>query len=89
MGPYDFTPLCKRTVGFDYQFDFINNSQLLAEVEHATFANGLLKIDLVRKVPDAMKPQRIEINTDGQINRKSTKPKTTMNVVGAQSYHWR
>jgi molecular chaperone IbpA len=32
------------------------------EVEGATFKNGLLQIDLVRKVPEAMKPRRIEIS---------------------------
>jgi molecular chaperone IbpA len=31
------------------------------EVTGATFENGLLQIDLVRKVPEAMKPRRIEI----------------------------
>jgi molecular chaperone IbpA len=31
------------------------------EVEGATFENGLLQIDLVRRVPEAMKPRRIEI----------------------------
>ncbi len=31
------------------------------EVEGATFDNGLLHVDLVRKVPEAMKPRRIEI----------------------------
>jgi molecular chaperone IbpA len=147
MGPYDFTPLWKSTIGFDHQFDFINNSQLLesqdshtpcdiartgdesyrnslalagfspddititaqqnlltvagrhpggsnqefiyqgisarpferrfsladhVKVEHAAFENGLLHIDLVRKVPDGMKPRRIEITPDGQINSKST-----------------
>jgi len=29
MGPYDFTPLWKSTIGFDHQFDLINNGQLL------------------------------------------------------------
>jgi molecular chaperone IbpA len=33
------------------------------EVERATFENGLLHIDLVRRVPEAMKPRRIEIGT--------------------------
>ena len=28
----------------------------------ATFDNGLLKIDLVREIPEAMKPRRISIN---------------------------
>jgi molecular chaperone IbpA len=31
------------------------------EVERATFENGLLQIDFVRRVPDAMKPRRIQI----------------------------
>jgi molecular chaperone IbpA len=34
------------------------------EVGGATFENGLLQIDLVRKVPEAMKPRRIEIRTN-------------------------
>ena len=33
------------------------------EVKGATFDGGLLKIDLVREVPEAMKPRRIAINT--------------------------
>jgi molecular chaperone IbpA len=32
------------------------------KVENATFANGLLNIELVRQVPDVMKPRRIAIN---------------------------
>ena len=32
------------------------------EVKGASFAGGLLKIDLVREVPEAMKPRRIAIN---------------------------
>ncbi len=32
------------------------------EVKGAAFEGGLLKIDLVREVPDAMKPRRIAIN---------------------------
>jgi molecular chaperone IbpA len=31
------------------------------EVEGATFDNGLLQIDLVRRVPEAMKPRRVQI----------------------------
>jgi molecular chaperone IbpA len=34
------------------------------QVTSATFQNGLLKIDLVREVPEAMKPRRIAINTN-------------------------
>ena len=33
------------------------------EVAGATFENGLLEIDLVRKVPEAMKPRRVNIGT--------------------------
>ena len=32
------------------------------EVEGASFENGLLQIQLVRKIPEAMKPRRIAIN---------------------------
>lgn len=33
------------------------------QVKHASFQDGLLVIDLVREVPEAMKPRRIEIGT--------------------------
>jgi molecular chaperone IbpA len=32
------------------------------QVKNASFENGLLKIDLVREIPEAMKPRRIAIN---------------------------
>jgi molecular chaperone IbpA len=32
------------------------------QVKAATFANGLLMVDLVREIPEAMKPRRIAIN---------------------------
>jgi molecular chaperone IbpA len=32
------------------------------QVKDATFDNGLLKIELVREIPEAMKPRRIVIN---------------------------
>lgn len=41
------------------------------EVEGATFDNGLLHVDLVRKVPEAMKPRRIEIGA-GPVAVKDT-----------------
>jgi molecular chaperone IbpA len=34
------------------------------QVKGASFKGGLLKIDLVREVPEAMKPRRIAISTD-------------------------
>jgi molecular chaperone IbpA len=44
------------------------------EVDRAAFENGLLRIDLVRNVPEAMKPRRVEI-ADGHAD-KSNKAKT-------------
>jgi molecular chaperone IbpA len=41
------------------------------EVEGASFENGLLHIDLVRRVPEAMKPRRINIGA-GQNGKQST-----------------
>ena len=32
------------------------------QVKNASFEDGLLKIELVREVPEAMKPRRIAIN---------------------------
>jgi molecular chaperone IbpA len=36
------------------------------QVKGASFADGLLKIELVREVPEAMKPRRIAINSGHQ-----------------------
>jgi molecular chaperone IbpA len=35
-------------------------------VKDASFENGLLKTELIREVPEAMKPRRIQINTAGR-----------------------
>jgi molecular chaperone IbpA len=43
------------------------------EVERASFDNGLLEIELVRKIPEAMKPRRIEIGTGSQAGQSKTK----------------
>jgi len=40
------------------------------EVETATFENGLLQLNLVRRVPEAMKPRRIEVNAAIPLNDK-------------------
>jgi molecular chaperone IbpA len=46
------------------------------QVKGAAFDNGLLQIELVREIPEAMKPRRIAIETAGndnqQIERKQT-----------------
>jgi molecular chaperone IbpA len=41
------------------------------EVEGATFENGLLQIALVRKVPETMKPRRIEISVGHAASRNA------------------
>ena len=42
------------------------------EVKGASFENGLLHIDLVRELPEAMKPRRIEVEfgVTGQDNQQ-------------------
>lgn len=39
------------------------------QVQGASFEGGLLKVDLVREVPEAMKPRRIAINTSNDNRR--------------------
>ena len=40
-------------------------------VTGASHANGMLNIDLVREVPEALKPRRIEIQTGGEIEAQA------------------
>ena len=40
------------------------------KVEDAQLADGLLTISLKREIPEAMKPRRIEINTDNAVLKK-------------------
>lgn len=40
------------------------------EVKGASFESGLLKIELVREVPEAMKPRKIAIGTAGNDNQQ-------------------
>ena len=40
------------------------------DVKAAAFDSGLLRIDLVRELPEAMKPRRIAIGTGGNDNRR-------------------
>jgi len=44
---------------FERQFNLEDH----VEVEGASFENGLLQIELARKIPEAMKPRQIEIGT--------------------------
>ncbi|QDP01912.1 Hsp20 family protein [Thalassotalea sp. PS06] len=48
------------------------------EVTHADLSNGLLTIDLVKEIPEAMKPKSIAINTKAQaIEHKADGEKVT------------
>jgi molecular chaperone IbpA len=40
------------------------------QVKSATVEDGLLQIDLVREIPEAMKPRRIEISSGGKRDDK-------------------
>jgi molecular chaperone IbpA len=61
---------------FERQFNLEDH----VEVDRASFENGLLQIELVRKVPEAMKPRRIDIGTSV---RKPEKMKTVEQVRAA------
>jgi molecular chaperone IbpA len=52
------------------------------EVKEASFEDGLLQIDLLRVVPDAMKPRRIDIRT-GAAAQNNSKAKTIEGVKAA------
>ena len=52
------------TRAFKRQFNLADYVQ----VKDASFDNGLLKIELVREIPEAMKPRRIAINGASQDN---------------------
>lgn len=58
---------------FDRRFELAD----YVEVESAAFENGLLQIDLVRRVPDAVKPRRIDISNGATQKRKATDHKVT------------
>ncbi len=61
-------------------FEFRVSLEDHVEVEAATFENGLLQIDLVRRIPEAMKPRRIEIGQGRALGKSAAKGKTLENV---------
>jgi molecular chaperone IbpA len=63
---------------FERQFNLEDH----IEVEGASFENGLLEIELARKIPEAMKPRRIEIGA-GASTRKTERMKTVEQVHAA------
>jgi molecular chaperone IbpA len=60
---------------FERQFNLEDH----VEVERASFENGLLQIELARKIPEAMKPRQIQIGTGKEV-RTSDKTKNTDHV---------
>jgi molecular chaperone IbpA len=63
---------------FERQFNLEDH----VEVERASFENGLLQIELARKIPEAMKPRRIEIVGNSSA-RRPEKMKTVEQVRAA------
>jgi len=57
---------------FERQFSLAD----FVEVADASFENGLLQIDLVRRVPEAMKPRKIEITRSARAAGKNDKTAT-------------
>jgi molecular chaperone IbpA len=51
------------------------------EVKQASFEDGLLQIDLVRELPEAMKPRRIDIKTGKAVEDGKTKTIEHMRAV--------
>jgi molecular chaperone IbpA len=62
---------------FERQFNLAD----YVEVTRASFDHGLLQIDLVRKLPEAMKPRRIEIGQGGGPAAKPDKNSSHMRVA--------
>ena len=52
-----------RLIGKPDRFELAD----FVRVENANLADGLLTIELVREVPDAMKPRKIAINGKGEV----------------------
>ena len=63
--------------GFERRFELADH----VRVENADMADGLLTIDLVREVPEAMKPKKIAVN--GQTSTLKAVPSTDADEVDA------
>jgi len=55
------------TCAFERKFNLADH----VKINGATLNNGMLTIDLKHELPEAMKPKRIEINTDANIDTGS------------------
>ena len=58
---------------FERRFDLADH----IEISGASYDNGLLLIDLVRRVPEAMKPRRIEIGTGSPLSKHANQAAAT------------
>lgn len=67
---YLYRGIAKRT--FERRFQLADH----VEVTGASLRNGLLHIDLVRELPEAMKPRRIEITKDASAKPQQIEAKT-------------
>jgi molecular chaperone IbpA len=56
--------------GFERRFELAD----FVRVDHAALEDGLLTIDLLREVPDAMKPRKIEIGAAAALSVVTTGP---------------
>ncbi|WP_045860211.1 Hsp20 family protein [Teredinibacter purpureus] len=54
-------------------------------VTGASLVNGLLHVDLVREVPDALKPRTIAIATAGSTSNSNVHPSGSVNIAAAKN----
>lgn len=62
---YLYRGIAKRA--FERRFQLADH----VEVKGAHLENGLLHVDLVRQIPEQMKPRQIEISTGGAVQQKT------------------
>jgi len=55
---------------FEHRFELADH----VRVSGADLTNGLLSIDLVREIPEAMKPRKIDIQTNVTLANKASAP---------------
>jgi len=55
---------------FEHRFELADH----VRVNGADLSNGLLSIDLVREVPEAMKPRKIDVRTSKSLSEKRSDP---------------
>jgi molecular chaperone IbpA len=68
-GEHDYLHHGIATRDFERRFSLAD----FVEVKEASFEDGLLQIDLVREVPEAMKPKRIEIKSGKAVQADKAK----------------